>query len=142
MANIQPNLKLVLQMSRLQAIINRKLDGQLSIHGLGFTDFIILYHLSEAPGEKLRRVDLAEQLGVTASGITRMLAPMEKIGLVSREANERDARISYVVLAPGGRQLFEDSLKTAHYAANDLFPAAKAKKTDVLLDALNEITGR
>jgi DNA-binding MarR family transcriptional regulator len=141
MMTIDPALNLILGLSRLQATMNRKLDGQLSIHGLSFNDFVILYYLTLAPGEKLRRIDLAEKIGVTASGVTRILAPMEKIGLVSRETNERDARISYVVLAPGGKRLFEESLKTAEYIATELFPISKTKKVEKLSELLNEITG-
>src|SRR3954469_12533813 len=97
-------LKFALDLSKIQTVIDRKFDGSLSLHGLSFNDFMILHHLSQAPENKLRRIDLADKMGVTASGVTRMLAPMEKIGLVSRETNERDARISYVVLANGGKR--------------------------------------
>ncbi len=37
-----------------------------------------LYYLERAPGGRLRRVDLAERLGLTASGVTRSLLPLEK----------------------------------------------------------------
>jgi len=141
MATIDPTLKFLLHLSKVQTTINRKLDGQLSVHGLSFNDFVILYHLTQAPAQKLRRIDLAEKIGVTASGVTRILAPMEKIGLVSREANEHDARISYVVLAPGGRRLFQESSKTAGYVAAELFPSSKTKKVEKLAELLNEIIG-
>lgn len=141
MQTIDSNLKLVLNLSKLQATVTRKLDGHLSIHGLSFNDFVILYHLSQAQSEKLRRIDLADKIGVTASGITRILAPMEKIGLVSRETNERDARISYAVLAPGGKRVLEESLKTAEQVAGEIFPSSKAKKTEKLAEILNEIGG-
>lgn len=139
MDTINTTLKFVLNLSKIQTVINRKFDGSLSLHGLSFNDFVILYHLNTAPGNKLRRIDLAEKMGVTASGVTRMLAPMEKIGLVSRETNERDARISYVVLAKGGKRLYEESLVTAQYFADDVFPASKGKKIEKLAEALNEI---
>jgi DNA-binding MarR family transcriptional regulator len=132
-------LRFVLTLSKAYAIISRTLDGKLSAHGLGFKDFIILYYLNEAPGNKMRRIDLADMMGVTASGITRMLAPMEKIGLVSRESNERDARISYVVLAPGGKNLFDDALVTAGFVSEDMFSNPKAKKVEQLADAFEEI---
>jgi len=137
--NIDPTLKFILNLSKAQAAINRKFDGKLCAHGLGFNDFIVLYHLTQAQGEKMRRIDLAEKMGLTASAITRMLAPMEKIGLVSREANEHDARISYVVLAPGGRRIFKEALKTAEYLSTDILPAAKAKKIEMLDELVESI---
>ncbi len=142
MEMIQANLRFVLTLSRAQAVINRKFDGKLSAHGVSLNDFIILFYLNEAPGSKLRRVDLAEKIGVTASGVTRILAPMEKLGWVGREADERDARISYAVLLEAGRRLFEESLKTAEYAANETLSVSKIKKMELLNEAMAEIFGR
>lgn len=138
---ISSTLNFILNLSKAQTIVNRRFDTKLSSYGLGFTDFVILYHLSQAPYEKMRRIDLAEKVGLTASGITRMLAPMEKMGLVSRESNERDARVSYAVLAPGGKRMLAESIKTAEYAALDIFPESKTKKIEKLAEILNEIGG-
>ncbi len=133
-------LAIILSIAKFQAVFCRKLDGQLSVHGLGFNDFIILHYLTQAEGKKLRRIDLAEMIGVTASGITRMLAPMEKIGWIGRESNERDARISYVLLAPGGKRLYKESLQTAQYVAESYFADRKCKNTEMLLKAFQEIS--
>jgi DNA-binding MarR family transcriptional regulator len=100
---------------------------------------MILYHLSQAPGEKLRRVDLAEKVGITASGITRMLLPMEKIGLVQREVSEQDARVSYVLLAPGGKRLLTESLESVEVLSQDILSTAKAKKIEELSKILTEL---
>ena len=100
MTTISTSLDLFIHLAKAKTVVSRRLDNRLSFHGLGFNDFIILYHLSQAPHGKLRRIDLAEKVGLTASGVTRLLLPMEKIGLIKKEANEHDARISYVSLAP------------------------------------------
>jgi DNA-binding MarR family transcriptional regulator len=141
MTAINETLNFILNLSKAQAVISRKFDAKLSAYGMGFNDFIILYTLNQAHGEKLRRIDLAEQIGLTASGVTRMLAPMEKTGLVARETNERDARVSYVVLAPGGKRLLQESLSTAENAASDLFSKAKIKGMDKLTQLLINIAG-
>ena len=139
MKNKHSALQLILTLSKVQAVINRKMDGQLSVHGLGSNDFIILYYLAQAEGKKIRRIDLADKIGVTASGITRMLAPMEKIGLISRESNERDARISYVILTEAGKRLYEEGLVTAEFVASELFPSVKSKKMDNVIEMMEEI---
>jgi DNA-binding MarR family transcriptional regulator len=95
------SLEFFLTLAKTQAVLGRRFDGKLS--GLGLSEFMILYHLSVAKNEKLRRVDLAEKIGLTASGVTRILLPMEKIGLIKREINKQDARVSYTILAPGPR---------------------------------------
>ncbi len=113
-----PSLTLLMNMAIAQAIVGRRFDPQLG--GLGFTEFLILYHLSKNPAGKMRRVDLAEHIGLTASGVTRLLAPMEKIGLVKREANAQDARVSFVALAPSGKRMLQESMENAEDQAEQL----------------------
>lgn len=129
-----------MNLTKVQSVISRRFD-RLSMHGIGFSDFTILYLLSKAGGEKMRRIDLAEKIGLTASGVTRMLLPLEKIGLIKRESNERDARISYVVLTDTGRQLLEDAHTTANAVAKEIVPLDKVKNMTSLLDLLSDLGG-
>jgi len=92
------SLDFCIRLTRAQSATVRRLDNVLSIHGLSFNDFLILYYLEKAPESKLRRIDLAERLGVTASGVTRSLLPLEKLGQVARQQDPRDARVGYAVL--------------------------------------------
>ena len=130
-------LKFILHVFKTQSVINKKFDISLSAHGLSFSDFVMLYHLNQANGQKLRRIDLANAIGITASGITRMLIPLEKIGLVNKEINDRDARVSFVVLTETGKRVFEESLKSAEPAFS--FSSLTDKKIKVLTGILNEI---
>lgn len=139
MKTLSPQLMLLLNVSVAQSQLSRRFDGRLA--SLGLTEFIILHQLSQAPQHKLRRVDLAEQVGLTASAITRLLAPMEKIGLVSKEANEFDARVSFVVLAPGGRQMFEESIENAEALAEALLQSHHKKSIETANDVLLGIGG-
>jgi DNA-binding MarR family transcriptional regulator len=127
---ISSSLQFFLNLSKVQSVMNRRFDA--SLRGLGFSDFVILFHLSQARDEKMRRIDLAEKVGLTASGITRLLAPMEKIGLIKRETDGRDARVSYVVLAKSGKRILEESLDDAEEIATASIPLmGEAKKRDV-----------
>lgn len=140
MSVINPALKILMNLAKVQAVVSRRFD-RLNVHGIGFNDLIILYLLRQSTDGKMRRIDLADQIGLTASGITRMLLPMEKIGLVTREANERDARVSYVVLTSAGKQLFEDAEKTASTLASEIIPALKPKDINLLTDLLSSLGG-
>lgn len=126
MSNTNTSLTLLLNLFKVQAIMARKFD-RLSLHGIGFNEFMILYLLHQGDGEKIRPTDLAEKTGLTASGVTRMLLPMEKIGLIARQANERDGRVSFVVLTPAGRRIFEESLPTAVGVAKEFVPVEYTK---------------
>lgn len=130
-----------MNLAKAQAVISRRFD-RLNVHGIGFNDLMVLYVLQQSTDGKMRRIDLADQIGLTASGITRMLLPMEKIGLVTREANERDARVSYVVLTSAGKQLFEDAEKTASILASEIVPALKPKDINLLTDLLSSLGGK
>jgi DNA-binding MarR family transcriptional regulator len=114
-------LDLCLSLVRASAAVTRKLDGRLgSLHGISFADFAILKQLASAPDMRMRRVDLADALGLTASGVTRALIPLEKIGLVSRQTDKRDARVGYATLTAAGRRILTDAVETAQEASHAL----------------------
>jgi DNA-binding MarR family transcriptional regulator len=140
MSQINATLKLLMNLAKIQAVISRKFD-RLAFHGIGFNDFLILHLLQQAPGEQLRRNELAEKIGLTASGITRLLLPMEKIGLVAREANERDARITYAKLTPTGRQIYNEALLLANSIAEEIVPAEYLKKEPPTADLFMMLGG-
>jgi len=137
MSTINSSIKFCLNVAKFQTELTRRLDARLN--GLGFSEFIILYHLSQADDYKMRRIDLAEKIGLTASGITRLLLPMEKIGLIKKEANEHDARVSYVVLASGGKIKLEEGLERMEIFCEDIIPANKIKKVEELSELLVEL---
>lgn len=135
MSTINTSLQLLMNLAKAQAMIARKLDS-LSAHGLGFNDLLLLYLVQQAPGGKLRRIDLAEQAGLTASGITRLLIPLEKTGLVSRATNALDARVSLVLLTATGRRVLREALRTANAVAAGIIPEKQLKAGISLPDIL------
>ena len=77
---VSESLGFCLALARTYATLSRQFDGRLGgLHGLSFGDFTLLLQLCRAPGGRLRRVDLAQALGLTASAVTRALIPLEKI---------------------------------------------------------------
>ncbi|MFA4942885.1 MAG: MarR family transcriptional regulator [Patescibacteria group bacterium] len=107
---------------------NTILSRRLSVHGLAFTDFMILSYLDEAPEQKLRRVDLAEKLGLTASGITRMLLPLEKLGIIERNLDDNDARARYATITKAGKNLLEDAKGSIEMKLEDIIPEDEKDK--------------
>ena len=101
-----PATNFCLRLARANAVLVRRFDNALgSQHGISFSDFQLLNHLARAPGGKLRRVDLADRVGLTASGVTRTLLPLEKIGLISREPDPRDARVGFAAITAVGHEM-------------------------------------
>jgi DNA-binding MarR family transcriptional regulator len=139
MSTISPGLKLFLNLTMVQTLAAKRFDARLSSHGISLNEFMILHHLAAAPDEKLRRTDVAEKIGLTASGITRMLTPLEKLGLVKREANSRDARVSYVKMANAGKKIYLEAIATAEATTEQMMASVKTKKLDELLKMLAEM---
>ncbi|MDR6465710.1 MarR family transcriptional regulator [Chryseobacterium sediminis] len=137
---ISTELLFLININKLQSVISRKFDS-LSVHGLGFNDFVILYILNSSSGSRMRRIDLAEKIGLTASGVTRLLNPLEKIGLVTRETNERDARVSYVVITPSGKKIFEEAKLSAEHLTKDIIPSKKGKSLKTVTEFLFDLGG-
>jgi DNA-binding MarR family transcriptional regulator len=136
------NLEFCLRLTRAYATLTRRLDNALSnLHGLSFSDFMILYYLGRAPEFRLRRVDLAERLGVTASGVTRSLLPMEKLGLVSRQPDPRDARVGYASLTDTGQQLLKYALASIEPIAKEAIQKVPVEQIAPFLLALGELAG-
>src|SRR5215210_1452748 len=89
---------------RTHAAVTRALNADLlNEHGLTLNDYEVLLHLSRAEGDMMRRVDLAERVLLTASGITRLLDGLERAGFVEKRACASDARVSYAKLTEAGR---------------------------------------
>lgn len=142
MADESASLEFFFRLSRAYSTLTRRLDHTLgSFHGLSFADFMILSSLSRAPGGRLRRVALAERLGLTASGITRALIPLEKIGLVKRQSDTRDARVGYAVITASGTRLLNDATESAERVSSEAIDAVPARQLEAFSAALGQLAG-
>jgi DNA-binding MarR family transcriptional regulator len=111
-------LSTVLDLVHARTVVVRDVDAPLaSFHGLGLNDLALLMELRAAPHGRLRRLDLAERLGITPSGVARQLVPLERRRLVGRESHPGDARLALVVLTDAGARLVDDAVPTAEEAA-------------------------
>src|SRR5471032_1415468 len=141
-APITPALDFTLRLARAQAAVQRRLDASLGGHyGISFSDFMLLYYLDRAPGGRLRRVDLAERQGLTASGVTRTLLPLEKIGLVERQQDPRDARVGYAAITASGQELLTNAIVVAEQISKELLRNCPADQFESLSHALGLIAG-
>ncbi|MEZ0089750.1 MarR family winged helix-turn-helix transcriptional regulator [Streptacidiphilus sp. EB129] len=121
-------LEVTLRLVRAQTALVKRFDARLSsLHGVSFADLMVLLQLGAAEGGRMRRVDLAQALGLSASGVTRGLIPLERIGLVVREPDPRDARVAYAALTATGRERLAEMTLTAEEVAEDLFAAERRR---------------
>ena len=99
-----PAIEAFVRLVRANAAVTRQLSAQLSAdHGLNLSAYEALLSLARAPESRLRRVDLANNLLLTAGGVTRLLDGLERDGCVAREECSSDRRVIYAVLTEAGR---------------------------------------
>lgn len=108
-------------------------------HGLTINDYEALLRLARADDRRLKRVELAESLVLTPSGVTRLLDGLERAGYVEKGSCDSDARITYAVLTdPGLDKLREAS--TSHVAQIRAF--FEGRFNDDELATLADLLGR
>ena len=90
-------------------------------HGLTINDYEVLLHLSRADERRLRRVDLAERVILTASGITRLLEGLEHGGYVERDSCPSDRRVVYAKLTDVGLDKLREASRTHLAGVDELF---------------------
>ena len=108
-----PAVEAFVGLVRAHASATRGLSADLlEEHGLTLNDYECLLRLTHAPGGQLRRVDLSRELLLTPSGITRLLEGLERAGYVERRNCAADARVSYAVLTPAGREKLKQARRS------------------------------
>ena len=130
----------LLHLLRAGAAVEERMNGSLSaVHGLSLQETLMLMFLDTEPRQRLSRVDLARRMHVSASTITRQLVPLEKRGIVTREQDERDARLTYAVLTEAGRELIGDARQSLKSTSTDFF---RDRWRDSEVETLAELLGR
>ena len=135
-----PETQALIQLWQLSCHLNQDIDRSIgTIHGIGFNEFIVLDQLLKSSSRSLSRVELAKHVGLTASGVTRMLSPMEKIGLVRKQSNPRDARVSLVEITEVGEKIYHDACLTVNDKAQSHLRRFDASQLTSLQKLLSEI---
>jgi DNA-binding MarR family transcriptional regulator len=107
---------------RAHASVVRGLDRELvADHGLTINDYEVLLRLARAPDRMMRRVDLAQQVLLTPSGITRLLDGLQRCGLVEKAACDSDARVVYAKLTDAGREKLKSATQDHVASIRNLF---------------------
>lgn len=98
---------------RAHAAVVRELSAELeAAHGLTINDYEVLLRLSRSRDRMMRRVDLAAEVLLSPSGITRLLQGLERARLVEKATCETDGRVSYAKLTDAGLVKLRAAAKT------------------------------
>jgi DNA-binding MarR family transcriptional regulator len=107
---------------KAHAATTRELSSELQAeHGLTINDYECLLLLSHAEGGAMRRIDLAGELLLTPSGVTRLVDGLQAAGYVCNHSCDTDARVKYAVLTPEGRRKLAEASLSHLASVEELF---------------------
>jgi len=86
--------------------------GLLESHGISTREFDVLITLFNAPDRRLRMTELAQQVMLSPSGLTRLVERLERARLVERRNDPSDARSFSAVLTDQGLQRLGEARAT------------------------------
>jgi DNA-binding MarR family transcriptional regulator len=116
---------------RTHALLAKRVEAQLDReHKLPLSSYEVLQRLLDAPAGRMRMCDLAEQVQLSRSGLSRLADRLEREGLLSRCSCEHDARGAYACLTDSGRERLSAAREThrsvvcehflSHFSAEEL----------------------
>jgi DNA-binding MarR family transcriptional regulator len=112
------SVELLSVLVRAAGAVRGCLAGQLEA-GLGLlpeeADLLML--LEAAPEQRLRMADVSRSLGVSKSGVTRLVDRLEGRGLIERAACPKDRRVTYAGLTDAGRAVVAEAAPVVAAAA-------------------------
>ncbi|WGL17894.1 MarR family transcriptional regulator [Microbulbifer bruguierae] len=130
---------LLLQNALQASRISKKMESRLSVHGISMTEYLVMQSLSQDAFSEVSRITLADHLGMSASGVTRLLLPMEKNKIIEKVKNPRDARQSRVRLSATGKRVFEEARVTFEQISSDLACNLTQTQQERLVELLEKI---
>jgi len=79
--------------------------------GLALAGYEVLVRLAEVPeGERLQMQELARRVLLSKSGLSQLISRLQKRGLVARQGDPQNLRVTYAVLTEEGREVLERAL--------------------------------
>lgn len=99
--------------------MERRFDKAVKPVTVGWYD--VLVTLEKAPEGRLRMSELADQVLLSYSGLTRLVDKIEAAGLLRREMCPGDRRVCYATITPAGLEWRRDAWPARRAALVELF---------------------
>lgn len=105
-------LEMWIVLMRSMSMVNRNLAMDMRReNGIHITWYDVLIHLYNAPGFQLSMGELADEVIISGSGLTRLLDKMVDAELVDRVFDKEDRRLVLARLTPAGQQKAAELMK-------------------------------
>lgn len=139
MDQVEVSSLFVIQNALLASRLSKKIGNRLSVHGISLVEYLIMSYLHNSQSKAVSRIELAEHVGMSASGITRLLAPMEKNHLVGKVINSRDARQSLVNLSETGERVYSEATVSFGHVADDLLGNVSQSQLSKIVETFSKL---
>jgi DNA-binding MarR family transcriptional regulator len=132
-----PGMAAVTTITRVQQILEARVEEALAPHGLTFARYEILRLLGFTRSGMLPMGKISDRLQVHPASVTSAVKRLEREGLIERVTDDADNRVVLAVLQPAGREV----LRPATRAVNSVFESTGLTEADLddLVDMLNPI---
>jgi DNA-binding MarR family transcriptional regulator len=120
--------------TRLARFTNQLLRGQLTCGPLTIQQFYTLESLDEGPRTMN---DLAAQVGLHQSTLTRIVDRLERDGLVARRRDSKEKRLVEVALTGAGRKLYRALDRECTTVASEMLKVVPEEKRRACVEALD-----
>ena len=127
-------METLLALASAHAVATKSLE----VSGLSFAELRLLLGLRHASAGR-RPTELATEMTLSPSGVTRMLLPLEKRGIVERKRDPGDGRASHIFLTEAGRTLVDEAATSAGERGARLLRRLSVGQTKQLQRLLEEI---
>lgn len=118
-------------------VLDRELRASV---GLQLTWFDVLAQLSKTSEGRMPMKQLAENILLSKSGITRLVDRMESAGLIKRDSCATDGRVVYAALTSSGRRLFREAAPIAFKGVEEHFAShVTEEEAETLVGILSKI---
>jgi DNA-binding MarR family transcriptional regulator len=123
-----------------RAVIDKIENDLAKAKAVPLTSYDVLLELSQAPEHKLRMSDLAKQVVLSRSGLTRLVDRLEKEGMLEREDDPNDRRGTQAALTQKGFEVLKQAWPTYAQGIHQYFAnVISDQEAKVLAKALEKL---
>ena len=105
--------------ARVSDALERALQSQ---HELSLSEYEVLQRLAESEGGQQRMQELAGEVHLSQSALSRLVARLEGAGLATREMCDHDRRGIWACLTPAGKKMQRQAEPTHREVLEDTLP--------------------
>lgn len=139
--DLDPSAKAITgRILRLHDVILRAFNTAFTVHGLKYPNYAVLATLRSA-GEpyEMTPTHLQDMMVLTSGGLSKLLARIEKQGLIERKTDTADRRSIIVKLTAKGRAVADSAMATQAKVEHELIASLAPDERELMAGFLQRI---